>query len=423
MKKMMLILACILFVFTVYAEKEKAGKSDLPAEKSKYLWIDASANYSRFLKKEPIAFYLDKAKETGFNHLVVDVRPGVGDVLYKSCFLPALDSARGNTHKRDWDYLQYFIDEAKKRDMKISVSVTVFPVGEPESRTGVVYRSREWDGKTCIEYLSGNRMMDIRDDSSKVAVFLNPVFPEVREYCLKFIREIVENYDFDGFVLDYCRYPGPESDFSDASREAFEKYTGEKVEHFPEDIYTYEADGTGQYYRKFGKYGKEWFEFRAKIIHDFIKESRDLIKSIKPQVELAYWTGSWYPVLYLQGQNWASKKFDVSVEYSDWASPGYKNTGFADLLDVFMCGTYLTKVYGLDVPESIEAGLARAKEITMGDNTLVASIYAQNYEHIEDAAYVGLSQTEGLVVFDIIQVINYNLWDSLKRAIDKAEAQ
>jgi hypothetical protein len=158
------------------------------------------------------------------------------------------------------------------------------------------------------------------------------------------------------------------------------------------------------------------------VIHDFVRDSRNVIKTIKPEVQLAYWTASWYSSLYQQGQNWASKKYDPSQDY-EWASPGYKETGFADLLDVFMCGAYLETVYGLDDPVSIEYALVRAKQIIKGDNTLVTSIYARIHELVEEAAYVSLTQSDGLVVFDIIQVINFDLWDELKRAIDKAEKQ
>ena len=69
-------------------------------------------------------------------------------------------------------------------------------------------------------------MVDIKDDPTKVAAFLNPVLPEVQEFALRFIREIVTNYDFDAYALDYCRLPDYQSDFSEASKEAFEKYIG-----------------------------------------------------------------------------------------------------------------------------------------------------------------------------------------------------
>jgi hypothetical protein len=40
---------------------------------------------------------------------------------------------------------------------------------------------------------------------------------------------------------------------------------------------------------------------------------------------------------------------------------------------------------------------------------------------MEDAVYVCLTQSAGLMVFDIVQVIKYNMWDDIKRGIGRAE--
>ena len=56
-------------------------------EKEKMLWFDAEANFERFSKKENITYYLELAKSTGFNKIVVDVRPVQGDALFKSSYL------------------------------------------------------------------------------------------------------------------------------------------------------------------------------------------------------------------------------------------------------------------------------------------------------------------------------------------------
>lgn len=55
-----------------------------------------------------------------------------------------------------------------------------------------------------------------------------------------------------------------------------------------------------------------------------------------------------------------------------------------------------------------------------GDCKIYGSIYANNWKKIEDAAYLCLKNSEGLMVFDIVQVIQYDLWAELKRAIDKS---
>ena len=393
--------------------------AEVKVEKPKYLWMCTEANFERFSSQDSIRFYLDKAKETGFNHIVVDVKGVEGKVMYESKLYPKLEEINGYTCKRDWDYLQFFIDEARKRDMGITVSASVFPVGSQYRHIGPVYEDDSIKEMTCLEY-TPEGMIKIEDDNSKVAAFMNPALPESQEYALNTIHEILENYDFDGFCLDYCRFPGPESDFSERTRALFEQYIGEKVSSFPEDIFTYNEAGE----RVPGKWYSQWWEFRSQVIHDFIARVNDLIGTTKPSVQLEYWAASWLHAIYTQGQNWSSKSSVWSKEYEgDWATPNYSKTAFADQLDVFISGTYLERVWGLDDNESIEYGLMRTKRDIDGACKVYGSIYAQNYKDFDDAVYVCLRDTEGLMVFDIVQVIEHSLWDEIKSGIDRAEAE
>ena len=43
-------------------------------------------------------------------------------------------------------------------------------------------------------------------------------------------------------------------------------------------------------------------------------------------------------------------------------------------------------------------------------------------DNIADAVYVCLSQSEGLMVFDIVQVIEFNQWTPIKEGIQRAES-
>ena len=59
-----------------------------------------------------------------------------------------------------------------------------------------------------------------------------------------------------------------------------------------------------------------------------------------------------------------------------------------------------------------------------GDCTVYGSLYAQNHlDQFDDAVYLCLKKTKGVMVFDIVQVIEHDLWDSIKRGIDRAEAE
>ena len=296
---------------------------DGPASgKEKMLWFDAEANFQRFSTKEGITAMLDKTVEAGFNKIVVDVKPVEGDVLYASDFMTQATTIGSVTvPARGWDYLQFFLDEAHKRGLKVTVSTTIFPMGMPSTRQGPVYRDSKWNGKTCLQNKpkagGGSQLTDIKDDPTKVAAFLNPVLPEVREFALSFIREIVSKYDFDAYALDYCRFPDNQSDFSEASKRAFEDYVKGSVATWPDDVYTYDANGgivAGPYY-------KQWWEFRSMVIRDFVAAVRQEIKALKPDVKLEYWAASWWGALYANGQNWASTSF---MPLQDIEAPNFR---------------------------------------------------------------------------------------------------
>ena len=391
------------------------------AAKEKSLWFDASANLQTFLVKENVGKYLDKAAETGFTKVIIDVRAGSGYPMYPSKVLPEITVMNGQEIQRDWDYLGYFIEEAHKRNLLVTASITTFVGGRQHNGEGMVYDDPEkWDGKSSVEYLPDRGMIDIRENHSQHHVFMNPLDPDWRKITLDLLREIVTNYAVDGIALDYCRYANNgNTDFSEMTRNAFEQYLGKKLELFPDDIFKYNDEGN----RVHGVYYQDWWAFRAKNIHDFIKEARDLIKGVNPDIVLEYWAASWYNSLHSHGQNWGSKRHDTAKERPDFANEDYAKYAFADLLDIFQSGAYLEKIWGLDEPESIEAQLANTMRIVQGDCKVLGSIYAANqrtFETMSDAVFIALRDTDGLSIFDIVQVIRYDLWDGIKDGIRRA---
>ena len=75
-----------------------------------------------------------------------------------------------------------------------------------------------------------------------------------------------------------------------------------------------------------------------------------------------------------------------------------------------------------DDPESIEYGINRSIRDVMGDCSVHGSLYAKNtVGDFDDAVYLSLSRTEGLMVFDMIQVVQNKLWNKIKAGIERAE--
>lgn len=398
-----------------------SGSRTQPVEKPKYLWMCGEANFDRFSNQDTISYYLEKAKQTGFNNIVVDVKPIEGKVLYKSKIVPELTCVDSLVVERDWDYLQYVIDEAHRLGMKVTASACVFPVGSSWWQKGLCYEDSTFDGRTCLEYRPDGTMEDIRTNTTKVAAFLNPVRQDSRDYAMSILNEIVSNYDIDGLALDYCRFPDLESDFSKESRDAFEKYIGATVEHCPNDILTYDAEGEVVP----GKHYNDWLAFRAGVLCDFITNVSDSMKTIRPELELNYWAGSWIHAIEKNGQNWASPRSEWCKKYP-YGSDAYQKAGFAPALDNFIVGAYLERVYGPDDNESVEYALNRADSIIMGDCHVIGSIQSINHSadvddphNLTNAVKCCLENSEGLMVFDIVHIINRDQWEQIKKGIDE----
>lgn len=392
------------------------GRKNLSGEKAITAWICTDANFARFATRDSVDWYLDKIKDTGFNQVCVDVKGADGQVLYHSDFLPTMTEHAGRViENRGWDYLGYFLEAAHKRDLKVMVSIAPFSVGVACEQFGAVYRNPELKRYTCLKY-TPEGMIKLEDDRSEVGVNMNPCLKFTQEYGLRTIREVLTRYpEIDALCLDYCRYPGGQTDFSDSSRVAFEKFLGHGVERFPEDIYIFGPDGE----KVPGRYYRQWWTWRGTVIRDFISQVHDLRDSLLPSCKIEYWAASWLHALYANGQNWGSK--DVRwYEGQPWAGEDYDRAAFAELLDVFITGTYLERVWDLSDNESIEYGLMRTNRDIAGACGVNGSIYAVNHlDQFDDACYLCLRDTDGLMVFDLCQIVSNNLWDKIKSGINR----
>ncbi len=394
--------------------EEEPEEEVVVTERAKVLWIDAEANFYRLRNQSNIRTYLDKIVDAGFNTIVVDVKPVQGDVLYDSDFLPACTSLSGYTvDDRGFDYLQVFLDEAAARNLKVTVSATIMTMGLTSSQTGPAYEDDYWGALTATEYRAQG-FTDIKETGT--FAFLNPVLPDVHDYAIRMVTEIATKYTFDGFALDYCRFCDLYSDFSQESLEAFEAYSGLTVSNFPTDILYYNSAGepcTGTLY-------PEWVEWRSSVIQGYVTDISAAIKAVNPDINIEYWAASWWP-LPTTGQNWASPTLDNTSSYW-WATADYYKTGFADQLDIFQLGAYLNNVYGLDDAESVEYAIDKAKRIINDDCTLYGTIScAVSSFDIEEAVYLCLKETAGVMVFDMSHVINNNKWDAIKAGIERAD--
>lgn len=430
MKKYFLLLALSFFAVACNTEENNTDNNDgkeIPLEpgnsgnktnKPKAIWIDAHANFSRFATKSAITSYMEKIKDTGFNEIYLDVKPGIGYALYDSDILPKLEKWGTETVTRDWDYLSFWLEEAERLDIDVIASISAMGFGYTKDKQGIIYDDSRWDGKTQVEMKNSdpNNLVDIRNQTDVDAAMLNPCLPEVQTYVISIIEEIVTKYPkLKGFSLDYCRWYGGNYGFSDATIQAFQTYSGETVTT-RNDIIT-STGGIGRLYNK-------WIEFRSMTITNLITNISSKIKAINPGIELHLWASADWGSRYSVGQNWASKSYSPAV--SSIYTADYSKTGFADQLDVFVLGAYADAVWISENPGSVwsvENFVNTYDNYTKGDCKVYGSIPAYSYDNkaTSDAVYLCMKHTDGLMVFEISHVINKNSWSAIKEGINRVE--
>jgi hypothetical protein len=173
-----------------------------------------------------------------------------------------------------------------------------------------------------------------------------------------------------------------------------------------------------------------------------MKKARQTVKSVNPSISFGTYTGAWYPTYFEVGVNFASKYYDPSTDF-DWASPTYKNTGYAEVLDLFTVGNYYTTITKAEYREKnpeiknetdqfaqkniwycVEGSNEKLKAI-MGDNKFYGGILASQFyedpEGLSNSITMNLATSDGLMIFDIVHIIEGNLWEYVEKGMREAK--
>ena len=324
---------------------------------------------------------------------------------------------------------QAFIDAGKSLDLRIHAAINTFTGGNQTllGGAGVVFRDEAKRAWTTDLNLAGG-ITNIMS-TSQSAKFFNPVLPEVQEYLCSMLKDLAAYDGLAGIFLDRGRFDGFTSDFSNYTRKEFEKYIGRSVASFPADILP--AGHTSGIPSPVPVHMKQWLEFRAKVIHDFMEKARAAVKSVNPSVKFGVYVGGWYASYYDVGVNWASPNYDTSSKFS-WATKKYMNYGYADLMDQMLIGAYAspTRVYGT-TEWTMQGFCLLAKERTMGACPMVAGgpdvgnwdaddKVPQEEENRAITASVAacINACDGYFLFDMIHLKKADQWSYVKTGID-----
>ncbi|MCM1034206.1 MAG: family 10 glycosylhydrolase [Paludibacter sp.] len=177
MKKIYFLLLFAMLAIFCFAT---GPKRDFRAAWVATVWgIDWPKSTNMVSQKAEMDNILNRAKEGNMTAVMLQVRSNV-DALYRSSYDP-WNSVLTGTRGKDpgWDPLQYAIEQAHARGLELHVWINPYRCGTYTVRAS-----------------------QIKDSWVLPAGILDPGNPEVRQYTMDVINEIIDNYDIDGIIFD-----------------------------------------------------------------------------------------------------------------------------------------------------------------------------------------------------------------------------
>lgn len=146
-------------------------------------------------QKEEFISILDNVEKWNMNAIIIQVKP-TADALYKSKLSPWSKYLTGKQGgDPGYDPLEFIIEEAHKRNIEVHAWFNPYRLTlgsanwETLSPDNIAFKHKDW----VVKY--GNQLL------------LNPGIPEVTDYVVDGIMEVVKNYKVDGIHLDDYFYP------------------------------------------------------------------------------------------------------------------------------------------------------------------------------------------------------------------------
>ena len=108
------------------------------------MWIDAGANIGNLNSVEKIDDIVQKIKASGFNMVVLDVKPIVGETIYPSKYADRLTEWKGQTVDKNLDVLHEFLLAAHAAGLLVYANMSTFGEGHKLVHRGLAYTHPMW---------------------------------------------------------------------------------------------------------------------------------------------------------------------------------------------------------------------------------------------------------------------------------------
>lgn len=198
-------------------------------------WISNVANIDtpNNLGKEDYKKYLIGILETmqsyNMNTAVFQVRP-LNDAYYPSDLNPWSRFITGTEGKDPgFDVLEFFIDEAKKRNIKVHAWMNPYRVSNVSVTDGKITKDEYLSSLDEKNFARRHKEHTILDGTGKI--ILSPSHKEVIEFVSDSILEVARRYDVEGVHIDDYFYPYAKIKEED-EREDYLKYRDSEDQNF-----------------------------------------------------------------------------------------------------------------------------------------------------------------------------------------------
>lgn len=243
-----------------------------------------------------------------------------------------------------FDPLAYTLQQAHAHNLKVQAWVIVFNA-TPTARELV---EQNYIFNNYPHWITYNEQGNQMRSSEAFGYFIDPGLPEVQDYLLDVISDIVNGYpQLDGLHLDYIRYPSSQWGFHPISVSRFEdtKENGEMI---------------------------SWNEWRIRQVTEFVSKCSIRVKSINPNLMLSAAVFS----------NISEARISYAQDWYDWLKKGIVDRVYpmAYHLDYNVFSNQLDEMLYYGLEQNLVIGLrawnANGKSLMPKDNP------EYNLEHI-----------------------------------------
>lgn len=170
--------------------------------------------------KEAYLKVLETAKSFHMNAIVFQIRP-MNDAFYRSSLNPWSEFLTGVQGKDPlWDPLSWMVEETHKHKMEFHAWLNPYRVSGKKVGEDFQTKDELLDSLAQGNFARKRKDLIILDGNG--APILNPGEPEVKQFIVETIDEIITNYDVDAIHFDDYFYPY--ADVAENDQVQFEKY-------------------------------------------------------------------------------------------------------------------------------------------------------------------------------------------------------